>query len=247
METALTCFFCGRLPPATASEHFRCNNASPSRHVHFSLPPSFVIGTHRLIRNATNTNETKVVSSTNVKSRRRRRRSGFVDKTCQTREVEEGILHQNGDPIGKKDLGKSVIRWIRDSMRAMASDLAAAELEGGEGEFELWERMGPGLTFIMLAQPYLNAVPMPIGLEGLCLKACTHYPTLFDHFQRELRQVLRDSFIQDWRDTKSWKLLKDLANSGFYSFLPTFYSKCYYNIALLPRADNQSKFLNNYF
>ena len=132
METALTCFFCGRLPPATASEHFRCNNASPSRHVHFSLPPSFVIGTHRLIRNATNTNETKVVSSTNVKSRRRRRRSGFVDKTCQTREVEEGILHQNGDPIGKKDLGKSVIRWIRDSMRAMASDLAAAELEGGE-------------------------------------------------------------------------------------------------------------------
>lgn len=237
METALTCFFCGRLPPATASsQHFRCSNASASGLVRFSLPPSF-----RLIRNATNTSET------NVKSRRRRRRSGFVDKTCQTREVEEGILHQNGDPIGKKDLGKSVIRWIRDSMRAMASDLAAAELEGGEGEFELWELMGPGLTFIMLAQPYLNAVPMPIGLEGLCLKVCTHYPTLFDHFQRELRQVLRDSFIQDWRDTKSWKLLKDLANSGFYSFLPTFYSKCYYNIALLPRADNQSKFLNNYF
>lgn len=210
METALTCFFCGRLPPATASsQHFRCSNASASGLVRFSLPPSF-----RLIRNATNTSET------NVKSRRRRRRSGFVDKTCQTREVEEGILHQNGDPIGKKDLGKSVIRWIRDSMRAMASDLAAAELEGGEGEFELWELMGPGLTFIMLAQPYLNAVPMPIGLEGLCLKACTHYPTLFDHFQRELRQVLRDlqqsnSFIQDWRDTKSWKLLKDLANSGF--------------------------------
>lgn len=231
METALTCFFCGRLPPATASsQHFRCSNASASGLVRFSLPPSF-----RLIRNATNTSET------NVKSRRRRRR------TCPPLEVEEGILHQNGDPFGKKDLGKSVMSWIRDSMRAMASDLAAAELEGGEGEFELWELMGPGLTFIMLAQPYLNAVPMPIGLEGLCLKVCTHYPTLFDHFQRELRQVLRDSFIQDWRDTKSWKLLKDLANSGFYSFLPTFYSKCYYNIALLPRADNQSKFLNNYF
>ncbi|KAH1058045.1 hypothetical protein AAZX31_02G001200 [Glycine max] len=198
METALTCFFCGRLPPATASsQHFRCSNASASGLVRFSLPPSF-----RLIRNATNTSET------NVKSRRRRRR------TCPPLEVEEGILHQNGDPFGKKDLGKSVMSWIRDSMRAMASDLAAAELEGGEGEFELWERMGPGLTFIMLAQPYLNAVPMPIGLEGLCLKVCTHYPTLFDHFQRELRQVLRDSFIQDWRDTKSWKLLKDLANSA---------------------------------
>lgn len=131
-------------------------------------------------------------------------------------EEEEGSdSHQNGDPIGKKDLGKSVMRWIRDSMRAMASDLASAELQG---ELELWERMGPGLTFIMQAQPYLNAVPMPLGLEVLCFKACTHYPTLFDHFQRELRDVLQHlqskSLIHDWRHTKSWKLLKDLANSG---------------------------------
>ena len=137
--------------------------------------------------------------------------------------VEEAAsVHHNGDPIGKKDLGKCVMRWIRDSMRAMASDLAAAEILG---EMELWELMGPGLTFIMQAQPYLNAVPMPIGLEGVCLKACTHYPTLFDHFQRELRAVLQDlqndNSIQDWRDTKSWKLLKQLANSGFSSFLST--------------------------
>lgn len=130
--------------------------------------------------------------------------------------VEEAAsVHHNGDPIGKKDLGKCVMRWIRDSMRAMASDLAAAEILG---EMELWELMGPGLTFIMQAQPYLNAVPMPIGLEGVCLKACTHYPTLFDHFQRELRAVLQDlqndNSIQDWRDTKSWKLLKQLANSA---------------------------------
>ncbi|WVY98715.1 hypothetical protein V8G54_030866 [Vigna mungo] len=88
------------------------------------------------------------------------------------------------------------MRWIRDSMRAMSSDLAAAEMLG---EMELWERMGPGLPFIMQAQPYLNAVPMPIGLEGVCLKACTHYPTLFDHFQRELRagSCEKDSTTQE--------------------------------------------------
>ncbi|TKY53818.1 DNA-binding protein SMUBP-2 [Spatholobus suberectus] len=232
METALTCFFCGRVPAkaklgtATASERFRCN-ASGSGQVRFSssfgslcrnnaytmsmcsLSPSF--GTHRLlIRNAANSaSETKV--PTDAKSRRRRqRRSGF-DKNGSG----SGSIHQNGDPIGKKDLGKSAMRWIRDSMRAMASDLAAAELQG---ELDLWERMGPGLTFIMQAQPYLNAVPMPLGLEVICLKACTHYPTLFDHFQRELREVLRDlqskSLVQDWRATESWKLLKDLANSA---------------------------------
>ncbi|KAK7393761.1 hypothetical protein VNO78_22325 [Psophocarpus tetragonolobus] len=202
METALTCFFCGRVPPKLK---FGPSHPFPSRknnnaYTSVSLLPSF--GTHRLIGKAS-TSETKVESD--AKSRRRRRR----------RSDSEGIEHENGDPIGKKDLGKSVMRWIRDSMRAMASDLAAAELKG---EWELWDRMGPGLTFIMLAQPYLNAVPMPIGLEGICLKACTHYPTLFDHFQRELRQVLchlqNNSFIHDWRDTKSWKLLKNLANSA---------------------------------
>ncbi|KAL2323772.1 hypothetical protein Fmac_028151 [Flemingia macrophylla] len=245
METALTCFFCGRVPArpklgaATASERFGCNALGHVRFSSFcrnnayamfmcSLPPSF-----RLIPSAANsTCGTKAPSVSDAKSsrrrRRRRRRSGFEKSgSSQTEAVvveeeedeeaeEEGSgIHQNGDPIGKKDLGKSVMRWIRDSMKAMASDLAAAELQG---ELELWERMGPGLTFIMQAQPYLNAVPMPLGLEVICLKACTHYPTLFDHFQRELRDVLQDlqtkSLVQDWRDTKSWKLLKVLANSA---------------------------------
>jgi len=222
METALACFFCGRVPPtpklgpaatatATATHHFPCFNASIRLRSPF--PPSF--RPYRLIPNATNTTQPKL--STNFKTaRRRRRRTGESEVVV----VEDtAAVHHNGDPIGKKDLGKSVMRWIRDSMRAMASDLAAAEILG---EMELWERMGPGLTFIMQAQPYLNAVPMPIGLEGVCLKACTHYPTLFDHFQRELRAVLQDlqndHSIQDWRDTKSWKLLKQLANSGFSSF-----------------------------
>ncbi|XP_030532997.1 DNA-binding protein SMUBP-2 [Rhodamnia argentea] len=127
-----------------------------------------------------------------------------------------GALHQNGDPLGRRDLGKSVVKWIGQAMRAMASDFAAAEVQG---EFsEVRQRMGPGLTFVIQAQPYLNAIPMPLGLEAICLKACTHYPTLFDHFQRELRDVLqaqqRRSLAPNWRDTESWKLLKELASSA---------------------------------
>lgn len=202
METALTCFFCGRVPPIPKSSHLFRYTAFTSPHVRFPFSPSFGIGTTlRLIPNSTNT----TTETADVKTKRRRRR----------RRTSTTLDNQNGDPIGKKDLGKSVMRWIRDSMRAMASDLAAAELQG---DLELWERMGPGITFIMQAQPYLNAVPMPLGLEVLCFKACTHYPTLFDHFQRELRDVLQHlqskSLIPDWRHTKSWKLLKHLANSA---------------------------------
>ncbi|KAH7571551.1 hypothetical protein ACOSQ2_014396 [Xanthoceras sorbifolium] len=130
--------------------------------------------------------------------------------------VNVRALHQNGDPLGRKDLGTSVVRWICQGMRAMAVNFASAEVQG---EFsELSQRMGPGLTFVIQAQPYLNAVPMPLGLEAICLKACTHYPTLFDHFQRELRDVLQElqqkSVVQDWQETQSWKLLKELAHSA---------------------------------
>ncbi|PNY06496.1 DNA-binding protein smubp-2-like [Trifolium pratense] len=104
-------------------------------------------------------------------------------------------------------------------MKTMAFDFASAELLEDLIEFsEMKQKMGPGLTFVIQAQPYLNAVPMPLGLEVMCLKACTHYPTLFDHFQRELRDVLQDmqskGLVEDWRETQSWKLLKELANSA---------------------------------
>eukprot|EP00268_Persea_americana_P011400 TRINITY_DN14825_c0_g1_i5.p1 TRINITY_DN14825_c0_g1~~TRINITY_DN14825_c0_g1_i5.p1 ORF type:complete len:925 (+),score=190.39 TRINITY_DN14825_c0_g1_i5:232-3006(+) len=125
---------------------------------------------------------------------------------------------QNGDPLGQKHLGKCVMRWICQGMRAMATDFASAE---AQGEFaEVRQRMGTmtGLTFVIQAQPYLNAVPMPKGFEAICLKARTHYPTLLDHFQRELRDVLLGlqgkSLVQDWRKTQSWTLLKDLAKSA---------------------------------
>lgn len=137
-------------------------------------------------------------------------------ETTTTNRVDVRTLYQNGDPLGRRDLGKHVVKWICQGMKAMASDFAAAEIQG---EFaEVKQRMGPGLTFVIQAQPYLNAIPMPVGVEAVCLKACTHYPTLFDHFQRELRDVLQKlqakSVIENWCETESWKLLKELANSG---------------------------------
>ena len=203
-----------------------------------SLSSSSGTGTG-FIRNAAakSSGETKLSPGPSYAAKRRRRRSGLSSPYPQPQPPEEDTNSntnsnssssnalQNGDPLGWKDLGKSVVRWIRQSMRAMASDFASAELQG-ELEFsELRQRMGPGLTFVIQAQPYLNAVPMPLGLEVMCLKACTHYPTLFDHFQRELRDVLQELQsksllqVQDWRHTQSWKLLKELANSGFFFFL----------------------------
>ncbi|KAH9616190.1 hypothetical protein KSS87_023385 [Heliosperma pusillum] len=130
--------------------------------------------------------------------------------------------YQNGDPLGRRDLGKAVVKWISQGMSAMAIEFGAAELRGDFGEIE--QKMGPGLTFVIEAQPYLSAVPMPAGLESVCLKACAHYPTLFDHFQRELRDVLNGlqakGYVEDWRNTRAWKLLKQLPTSGtFFAFV----------------------------
>lgn len=129
-------------------------------------------------------------------------------------------LNQNGDPLGRRDLGRNVVKWISQAMKSMASDFATAEVQG---EFlELRQTVGSGLTFVIQAQPYLNAIPMPLGSEVICLKACTHYPTLFDHFQRELRDVLQDlerkNIMENWKESESWKLLKEIANSGLNSW-----------------------------
>ncbi|PON97513.1 Exonuclease/helicase-like [Trema orientale] len=137
----------------------------------------------------------------------------------QQQQQQQLNSNSNGDPLGRRELGKSVVKWISQGMRAMAADFAAAEIGNDNGDFsELQQRMEPGLTFVIQAQPYLNAIPIPLGLEAVCLKACTHYPTLFDHFQRELRDVLQDlqrqSLVTDWRETRSWKLLKELAGSA---------------------------------
>ncbi|RWV77416.1 hypothetical protein GW17_00061759, partial [Ensete ventricosum] len=162
-----------------------------------------------------------------------KRRSEECVPSLEEASISVRTLYQNGDPLGRRELGKCVVRWISQGMHSMASDFASAEVQG---EFsELRQRVGlptiggtpadggagaaavGGLAFVIQAQPYLYAVPMPKGLEALCFKACTHYPTLFDHFQRELRNVLQDlqcqAIFSDWRATESWKLLKDIANS----------------------------------
>lgn len=223
MEARYSCLMCERsistattlalrqLPSSTVrfrhnaigTPQFSSFNSHFSRR-YYSSPK---LGFQRLvIRNVTE-NPTKRTS----RSSRRKNNSIEPDSGKSVRG-----LNENGDPLGRRDLGKSVVMWIRQGMKAMATDFALAEMKG---EFsELRQRMGPGLTFVIQAQPYLTAIPMPLGLEALCLKACTHYPTLFDHFQRELRDVLQDlqnkSLVQSWCETESWKLLKELANSG---------------------------------
>uniref|UniRef100_A0A0D3F9F2 Helicase ATP-binding domain-containing protein n=1 Tax=Oryza barthii TaxID=65489 RepID=A0A0D3F9F2_9ORYZ len=137
--------------------------------------------------------------------------------------IRVGTLYQNGDPLGRKELGRCVVEWLRQGMQSMASKFASAELQGDMADLDAaalaqeWGSADGRLGFVIQAQPYMSAIPMPKGLEALCLKACTHYPTLFDHFQRELRDVLQScqnqGLISDWRSTESWKLLKEMANS----------------------------------
>ncbi|KAF5177728.1 Dna polymerase alpha-associated dna helicase a [Thalictrum thalictroides] len=185
-----------------------------------SSSSSFTFPFLQLIRNSTTSTSSNPSSSQTLtfkkKKSKKQQPQSLQQKKQRQQPIDVRTVYQNGDPLGKKDLGKLVVEWISQGMRAMASDFASAELQG---EFlEVKQRMGPGLTFVIQAQPYLNAIPMPVGFEALCLKACNHYPTLFDHFQRELRDVLQqlqtNSEIDNWSNTQSWKLLKELANSA---------------------------------
>ncbi|XP_073101363.1 uncharacterized protein [Elaeis guineensis] len=185
---------------------------------------------------SSSSSKTRLLSGSNRKKRRevvvvveqkeREREGEECLPSAEEASISVGTIYQNGDPLGRRELGRCVVGWISQGMRSMASDLASAEIQG---EFsELRQRLGMGggaasngsgsLAFVIQAQPYLYAVPMPKGLESLCFKACTHYPTLFDHFQRELRDILqglqRQAVFVDWRSTESWKLLKEFANSA---------------------------------
>ncbi|KAJ3672174.1 hypothetical protein LUZ60_006895 [Juncus effusus] len=196
------------------------------------------------------TDSTSSVSMSRVKRKKQNRKKKNGEKKSEVLSISHGeeeevcvpsveeasirveTIYQNGDPLGKKELGRCVVRWIGQGMRAMASDFSSSELRG---EFsEIRSRMGFGpprtnqneptnetsndLVFVIQAQPYLNAVPMPKGLEALCFKACTHYPTLLDHFQRELSEILmgleKREMVKDWRESESWKLLKDFVRSA---------------------------------
>ncbi|KAF6141809.1 hypothetical protein GIB67_031876 [Kingdonia uniflora] len=199
-----SCSLCGisYLSSFTRS-HFSSSYSSLSPHRRL---PSLRFPFLQLIYNCTNTQ-----ASTPLKTKAKKKKKQKLKNPIDVR-----TLFSIGDPMGKKDLGKLVVKWISLGMKSMALDFANAEIQGEFGEIK--QRMGPGLTFVIQAQPYLNAVPMPLGLETMCLKACTHYPTLFDNFQRELRDVLNGVEgklgVEDWRKSESWKLLKVLANSA---------------------------------
>lgn len=123
---------------------------------------------------------------------------------------------QSGDPLGRKELGQRVVQWLKQGMHLMACKFASSDQSETQDNDPLWfvGHMG----FVMQAQAYLSATAMPKGHEALCLKASTHYPTLFDNFQRELRDVLlqqqEEGLVTDWRSTRSWVLLKEMARSA---------------------------------
>ncbi|KAF7148455.1 hypothetical protein RHSIM_Rhsim03G0225800 [Rhododendron simsii] len=211
MELASCFFFCGG---------GACTFASPSR-LSLGSISLFAADKNRFrhfILNCTSTSTQTPKTRNPNKNNYKTNRSPSPKQRPPPPEPKVNVrgLSQNGDPLGRRDLGKLVVRWLSHGMRAMASDFAVAEVQGEFGEVR--GRMGPGLTFVIQAQPYLTAIPMPPGIEAVCLKACTHYPTLFDHFQRELRDVLqelqRKSAVENWQETESWKLLKELANSA---------------------------------
>eukprot|EP00252_Welwitschia_mirabilis_P002936 TRINITY_DN1293_c0_g1_i1.p1 TRINITY_DN1293_c0_g1~~TRINITY_DN1293_c0_g1_i1.p1 ORF type:complete len:960 (+),score=170.76 TRINITY_DN1293_c0_g1_i1:395-2881(+) len=97
----------------------------------------------------------------------------------------------------------------------MAEAFCYAEEHGEFTEFE--EGAWTGIKFVIEAQHYLASNPMPRGVEAACLRASTHYWTLFDHFRRELSNRLRGlqgkNVVADWKETKSWRLLRQITKS----------------------------------
>ncbi|WVZ71375.1 hypothetical protein U9M48_019967 [Paspalum notatum var. saurae] len=153
---------------------------------------------------------------------RKRKQTAKEEGVCVPSEEELSIrmvkLYQSGDPLGRKELGRHVVQWLKQGMHLMASKFASSEIQGNRAPFSLDGSSNDHMGFVVQTQPYLSATPMPKGQEALCFKASTHYPTLFDNFQRELRDVLlqqqNEGLITDWRSTQSWMLLKELAKSA---------------------------------
>jgi hypothetical protein len=130
---------------------------------------------------------------------------------------------QSGDPLGRKELGQHVVHWLKQGMRQMASEFASSDQPETQGNKAfLWSDGGHAAHagFVAQAQAHLSATPMPKGQDALCRTASAHYPTLFDNFQRELRDVLlrrqQEGLLvdDDWRSTRSWALLKEMARSA---------------------------------
>jgi len=115
------------------------------------------------------------------RSRRKRKETAKEEKECVPSAEEVSIriaeAYESGDPLGRKELGRCVMQWLKLGMCSMASTFASTEVQNDGAAFSLDGESSEGsLEFMILAQPYLAATPMPKGHEVLCLKAST--PTL---------------------------------------------------------------------
>ncbi|KAJ7280529.1 hypothetical protein O6H91_Y369500 [Diphasiastrum complanatum] len=127
-----------------------------------------------------------------------------------------GVARNVGDPLGQKALGRAVVRWIARGMKAMATEIANAEKTL---DYDLIrQKLSLGTSLVVQAKPYVEANSPPEGFEELCQKAMSHYPTLFDHLQRELQNALlmlqQQGFVVDWEQSESWKWFKKQTKSG---------------------------------
>lgn len=116
----------------------------------------------------------------------------------------KGELQPNaGDPRGKRQVGKNVVAWLSRGMSQMAADLLdkSSSLQARVRE--------PNFSLVLAAQPYLWKNSQPMGDEAKCQVAAVHLPTLWDHLQREVRNILSKEGSPE--KNEAWRKVKSLA------------------------------------
>eukprot|EP00850_Spirogloea_muscicola_P013643 SM000093S24454 [mRNA] locus=s93:511904:517186:- [translate_table: standard] len=118
-----------------------------------------------------------------------------------------------GDPLGRKALGKAAVKWLSQGLGAFAAELIAAEQRG----LRLVEVHGSSAQLMAAVQSSLAKQPMPPGAEDKCQIAAAHFPTVWDHLQRELQWALQaleaKGHLSTWKGTQAWRLVKGLGKS----------------------------------
>eukprot|EP00850_Spirogloea_muscicola_P011765 SM000074S21675 [mRNA] locus=s74:339511:345042:+ [translate_table: standard] len=118
-----------------------------------------------------------------------------------------------GDPLGRKALGKAAVKWLSQGLGAFAAELIAAELRG----LRLVEVHGSSAQLMAAVQSSLAKQPMPPGAEDKCQVAAAHFPTVWDHLQREVQWALQaleaKGHLSTWKGTQAWRLVKGLGKS----------------------------------
>eukprot|EP00850_Spirogloea_muscicola_P021566 SM000254S08792 [mRNA] locus=s254:115750:121317:+ [translate_table: standard] len=118
-----------------------------------------------------------------------------------------------GDPLGRKSLGKAAVKWLSQGLGAFAAELIAAEQRG----LRLVEVHGSSAQLMAAVQSFLAKQPMPPGAEAKCQIAAAHFPTVWDHLQRELQWALQaleaKGHLSTWKGSQAWRLVKGLGKS----------------------------------